>query len=552
MKTKSDARRAGLALLSALTLGACIPALPGGAARAAHTDAPASFNAPGAAGDPSASGASGGEAQQSSATVDWHAFFNDPQLVSLIETALSNNQELNITVQETLIANNEVMARRGEYLPSLTAAVGAGVDHVGRYTSQGQADEANGVPAHLPNFSLGLYASWEVDIWGRLRNNATAANYRYLATIEGRNFVVTRLVAEIATKYYELLALDRRLQVVRSNIQLQQSSLEAVRLQQQAARVTMLAVRRFEAQLQGFQAKQFEIQQRIVETENEINFLCGRYAQPIARSAADFLSIEPPAVRAGVPGQLLENRPDVRRAELELRAAELDVSAARARFYPALRLDAGVGVQSFDITRLVTTPDSILYNVFAGVMAPLLNRNGITAEYFSSNSRQMTAVLQYERAMLTAYLDVNTGLNRLRNITQAYALQREQVARLAEAVEISTLLFNSARADYLEVLTTRRDALEAQIDLIETKQRQLAAAITLYQAIGGGWRVPPANAPQARATQPAPTTQPAQQATTPTPPPPPPPPSATPSPATTPTEAQPTTSAQPPLRGAIR
>lgn len=549
MKTKSDARRAGLALLSALTLGACIPAFPGGAARAAHSEAPASFNAP---------GASGGESQVNSATVDWHAFFNDPQLVALIETALSNNQELNITVQETLIANNEVMARRGEYLPSLSAAVGAGVDHVGRYTSQGQADEANGVPAHLPNFSLGLYASWEVDIWGRLRNNATAANYRYLATIEGRNFVVTRLVAEIATKYYELLALDRRLQVVRSNIQLQQSSLEAVRLQQQAARVTMLAVRRFEAQLQGFQAKQFEIQQRIVETENEINFLCGRYAQPVARSTADFLSIEPPAVRTGVPGQLLENRPDVRRAELEMRAAELDVSAARARFYPALRLDAGIGVQSFDITRLVTTPDSILYNVFAGLMAPLLNRNGITAEYFSANSRQMTAVLQYERAMLTAYLDVNTGLNRLRNITQAYALQREQVARLAEAVEISTLLFNSARADYLEVLTTRRDALEAQIDLIETKERQLAASITLYQAIGGGWRVPPANSQPARATQPAPartaqTTQPAQTAQT-APPaaPPPPPPPTTPSPATTPTEAQPTTSAQPPLRGAIR
>lgn len=465
--------------LVALVAHGCVPAVPGGPPRAARTETPANF-------------AAGGEARaDSSATVDWRVFFNDLHLVSLIDTALTHNQELNITVQETLIANNEVMARRGEYLPTLSAGVGAGVDRVGRFTSQGQSDEANGVAPNLQRYSFGLFASWEADVWGRLRNNASAANYRFLATVEGRHFVVTRLVSEIATKYYELLALDRRLSIVRNSIALQRTALDAVRLQQQAARVTMLAVRRFEAQLQSFESKQYEISQRIAETENELNFLCGRYSQHVARSDADFLAIEPPAVRAGVPGQLLENHPDVRRAELELRAAELDVAAARARFYPALRLDAGIGYQSFDITRLLNTPDSIFFGIFAGVMAPLLNRNGITAEYFSANSRQMQAVLRYERSILAAYLEVNTALNRLRNVTQMYALQQQQVARLTEAVEISTLLFNSAHADYLEVLTTRRDALEAQLDLIETKLRQLGAAITLYRAIGGGWRVAP-------------------------------------------------------------
>lgn len=468
-----------LALAAVFASTACVPAFPGGAARAARTETPSTF-------------AAGGEdSRASSATVDWHAFFNDAHLVALIETALTNNQELNITIQETLIANNEVMARRGEYLPSLSAGVGAGVDRVGRFTSQGQADEANSVAPNLQSYQLGLFASWEVDVWGRLRNNASAANYRFLATIEGRNFVVTRLVAEIATKYYELLALDRRLAIVRGSIALQQSALEAVRLQQQAARVTMLAVRRFEAQLQGFQSKQFELEQRIAETENELNFLCGRFSQRVPRSTADFLSIEPPAVRTGVPGQLLENHPDVRRAELELRAAALDVDVARARFYPSLRLEAGIGYQSFDITRLLNTPDSIFYSLFAGVMAPLLNRSGITAEYFSANSRQMQAVLRYERSILSAYLDVNTALNRLRNVTRAYALRAQQVARLTEAVDISNLLFNSAHADYLEVLTTRRDSLEAQLDLVETKLQQLDAAVTLYRALGGGWRVPP-------------------------------------------------------------
>jgi multidrug efflux system outer membrane protein len=477
----TDRRSSVRALLTAALLLGCVPTLPGGAARAARTVMPTRFDAPGEG------------AATSSATVDWRTFFRDPHLVALITTALANNQELNLTVQETLIARNEVMARRGEYRPSLSVGVGAGLDRVGRYTSQGQADEANGVAEHLQNYSARLYASWEVDIWGRLRNNAIAANQRYLATVEGQRFVVTRLVAEIATKYYELLALDRRLAFVRSNVELQRQALDAVRVQQQAARVTMLAVRRFEAQLQGFQSRQFEIQQRIVEVENEINFLCGRFPQPVTRSQEDLLTLEPPTVQTGAPGQLLENRPDVRQAELALAAASLDVRAVRARFYPALRLDAGFGYQSFDVTRLLNTPDSLLYNLFAGVMAPLLNRSGITAEYFSANSREMQAVLRYERAILAAYLDVNTGLHRLRNITERYALQREQVARLSEGVEISTLLFNSARADYLEVLTTRRDFLEAQMDLIETKERQLAAAVTLYQALGGGWR--PASPP---------------------------------------------------------
>lgn len=469
-------RLPSLAVAGAALLAGCIPAFPGGAARAPRTRVPGTFGVPG---EP-----------VNSARVEWQVFFPDPLLVRLINAALRNNQELNIAVQEILVTNNEVMARRGEYMPSLAFAASAGLERVGRWTSQGQADEHNNIPQNLQSYSFGLYAQWEVDIWGRLRNAASAAQYRYLASIEGRNFMVTRLVAEIASSYYELLALDRRLEIVRNSIQLQQNALEVVRLQQQAGRVTMLAVRRFEAQLQGFQSTQFVIAQRIVEVENHLNFLLGRFPQHIERSTADFLAIVPPVVHLGVPGDLLENRPDVRRAQLEMRAAELDVTSARARFFPALRLDAGVGYQAFDILRLVNTPDSILYSIFANVMAPLLNRAGITAQYFSANSRQMQAVVNYERSILTAYLDVNTALNLLRNITQSYELRRQQVQSLAEAVEISTLLFNSARADYLEVLTTRRDSLEAQMDLIETKQRQLTAAVTLYQAVGGGWREP--------------------------------------------------------------
>jgi outer membrane protein, multidrug efflux system len=477
--------RMPIAVVVGLVCGGCIPTVPGGPPRAPHRTVPDTFGAPAEA--------------TSSARVDWRTLFPDPRLTALIDVALQNNQELNIAVQEILVLNNEVMARRGEYIPSLAFGAGAGLERAGRYTSQGQADERSGLPADLQRYSLGLYAQWEVDVFGRLRDAAGAAQLRLLASREGRSFMVTRLVAEIASGYYELLALDRRLEIVRNSIELQQSSLDAMRLQQQAARVTMLAVRRFEAQLYAFHSRQFEVTQRIVEVENHLNFLLGRFPQHIARDATGFVDLEPAVVHTGVPADLLENRPDVRRAELELAACALDVSSARARFYPALRLDASVGVQSYDLTRLVTTPDSILYGIFANVMAPLLNRAGITAQYFSANSRQMQAVVNYERAILTAYLEVNTAMNLLRNLTESFGLRRQQVQALTEAVDISMQLFSAARADYLEVLTTRRDSLEAQFDLVENKLRQMTAAVTLYQALGGGWRAPGADT--ARDTQ---------------------------------------------------
>ena len=464
-----------VASIALLVMG-CVPALPQGPARAPHTEVPDAFG--------------GALDTSNSALVDWHEFFQDPQLVALIEVALENNQELNIMVQEMLVTESEIMARRGEYLPRLGIGGGAGIERVGSHSSQGASDEHVGVRRDLQDYQVGLFASWEVDVWRRLRNLRDAAVHRYLASVEGRNFMITRLVAEIANLYYELLALDAQQEVIVNSIALQESALELVRFQLQSARVTMLAVTRFEAQLRGFQAVQFEIAQAIVERENRLNFLMGRFPQPIPRNSADFLTREPMAVYAGLPTELLENRPDVRQAELQLEAASLDVQSARARFYPALRLDGGVGLRSFNIRQLIS-PGSIVYGVFANILAPLFNRNDITAQYYASNARQMQAVLVYEQAILGAFVEVMTMLSRINNLHSMFELKEQQVARLTESVEISNSLFNSARADYLEVLTTRRDALEAQIELIEIRRLQLSASVEMYRALGGGWRPTP-------------------------------------------------------------
>ncbi len=475
------ARITARAALLVLLAGGCVPALPGGGAREPNLGVPDAYA--GSTSDP------GGEAPSEGATlVDWRAFFSDPNIVALVDEALAHNQELNIAVQDILIANNEVMSRRGDILPTLGFGASAGVEHVGEHTSQGESDRATGLPSTLQNYSVGLYASWEVDVWRRLRNLRDASINRYLASVEGRNFMVTRIVAEIASAYYELMALDRQLEVVRTTIELQQRSVEIAELQFQSARATAVAVSRFRAELRRYQAQEFEIRQQIVETENRLNFLVGRFPQPITRRSAEFLDLVPPDVHAGLPGELLENRPDIRQAALELEATRFDVRAARARYFPSLRLDAGAGYESVSARRLFSTPSSLLFGILGNVFAPILNRRAITAAYFTADATQQRAVINYERSILAGYLDVVNRMNLIDNRTQSLALRVEQVAQLDASIELSMQLFNAARADYLEVLTARRDALEAQLDLIETKQQQLSAAVGLYQALGGGWR----------------------------------------------------------------
>ena len=424
----------------------------------------------------------------SAAAVKWSEFFKDPRLTALVDEALKNNQELNITALEIDLAQNEAMARQGEFLPKFDVRAGVGLEKVGRYTSQGVGDEAGGVPEHLPDFRLGFFASWELDIWSKLRNATKAATARYLASIEGRNFTVTMLVDEIASSYYELLALDAQLEVLTENVKLQKQALEMVRAQKEAARVTELAVIRFEAEVLKNESRKSGILQQIVETENRLNFLVGRFPQHIERDADAFMALVPPSVQSGLPSQLLENRPDVKQAELELVASELDVQVARASFYPSFGIRAGLGLQSFDILKLITTPASIFYNAAADVMAPLFNRNVITANYFSANSRQQQAVFRYERAILKGYGEAALQLSAIENLEKTYELRSQSVAKLNDSIEISSVLFAYARADYSEVLLTRREALESQMELIETKKEQLNAVVHLYRALGGGWR----------------------------------------------------------------
>ncbi|MFV5697386.1 TolC family protein [Flavobacterium sp. ZT3R17] len=424
----------------------------------------------------------------------WRTYFKDQNLVNLIDSALKNNQELMITLQEIEIAKNDIRVKKGLLLPSVGLGAGAGVERVGKYTSQGAGDaSAEITPGHivpevLQDYKLAAYAHWEVDIWKKLRNSKKAAVSRYLSTVEGKNFVITNLIAEIADSYYELRALDSQLDIVRQNITLQSNALEIVKIQKEAARATELAVQKFQAEVMASKSMEFDILQNIKETENKINFLLGRYPQDIARDKSNFLSLVPSAVNSGIPSQLLSNRPDIKQAELELAAAKLDVKVARAEFYPSLDISAVVGLNAFKPSYLFTLPESVLYSLAGDIAGPLINRNAIKAEYSSANARQLQALYNYERTILNAYLEVSNQLSKISNIGKSYDLKSQQVAALNRSIDVSNDLFKSARVDYFEVLMTQRDALESNLELIETKKEQLNAVVHVYRDLGGGWK----------------------------------------------------------------
>ena len=427
------------------------------------------------------------------ADIDWREFFGDENLASLIDTALSNNQELNILLQEIIVSSNEVRARKGEYLPFVGVGVGVGLEKEGLYTRKGAVDDQLQIrpgqefPEPLGDFKLGAYASWELDIWKKLRNSKKAAVARYLGTIEGKNFLVTNLVAEIAESYFELLALDNSLANIQNYMAIQKKALQAAKQQKDAAKITQLAVNRFEAQWLNTQNLQYAVSQQIVETENHINFLIGRFPQAIERNALQFDSLHFEDVSAGLPAQLLANRPDIRKAEFELEATKLDVKVARANFFPSFGLKAGIGFQAFN-PKFIFSPESLLYNLAGDLMAPLINRKAIKAAYFTAKAQQVQAVIDYEQTILQAFIDVVNQLSKIDNYAQSYNTKAREVQLLTQSTNIANNLFNSARADYNEVLLTQEEALDSKMELIEIKKEQLSAKVNIYRALGGGWK----------------------------------------------------------------
>lgn len=428
---------------------------------------------------------------ENSALLGIDEFFDDPILTNLISQGLNGNQELKVLAEEIQIANNEILKRRGAYLPFVTLGLGAGLEKPSFFTPAGAVDDqltfrpGQNFPTPLPDFLGAVNLSWQIDIWRQLRNSRDAAGLRYLGTTEGRNYVVTRLVAEIAENYFGLMALDKRLDNLDRTIVLQEQSLEFAKAMKAGARGTELPVQRFQAEVRRNQSEKLVIKQEIIEVENRINFLVGRFPEPVER-ATEFFDLNLHALNLGVPAELLMNRPDVRQAERALEATGLDVKVARANFYPRLIITAGVGYEAFNPRFLFQSPESLIYNVAGNLVMPVINRNAIQAEYMTANAKQMQAVYTYQRTVLNAFTEVINRVSKVQNYSKSIELKKQQLESLEESVRAATNLFQNARVEYIDVLFAQRDLRDARTALIDTKREQLSAIVATYQALGGG------------------------------------------------------------------
>lgn len=427
--------------------------------------------------------------RDSSVTVSpaWRDFFQDSVLRSLIDTALQNNHDLKITLQELVIAKSAITAKQGALLPSISANVGAGISKVGRYTAEGAGNvgteltPGRKIPTVIPDLAPTLQMDWNVDLWGKLNSDKKSAVERYLASEAGQRAIKSQLVADVAENYYVLLALDYKLLVMQQYIALQKNAVRIARIQKEADADTQLAVEKFEAELAKAQADEYVLRQSIVETENNLNLLLGRLPQPIPRTKNDFSQLAMPSAAHALSTQLLLQRPDVVQAEHALEAAKWDVETARKEFLPSFNLSAAVGLNAFNPKYLVKLPESLVFSALGGLTAPLINKKAIQANFSQADALQIEALYNYDKALMTAYIETCTLQSKIANLKQLRQFKQKQDEALMRAVSAAQKLYLNNRATYLEVIDSERGQLDCKMELIDTKLQQLSTLIDMYR-----------------------------------------------------------------------
>jgi NodT family efflux transporter outer membrane factor (OMF) lipoprotein len=418
-------------------------------------------------------------------------FRHDPLLAALIDTVLANNPDLRIANERIRMAGAVAAQARGMMLPQVNAGVTPSLRKFGLYTMDGagnivtEMEKGKLIPIDLPDFMLGMQASWEADLWGKLRDRKAAALARFMASESARQLIRTALVADAASAYYELVAADQELRMLDQTIALQEEALSLVRVQKEASVVNQLAVQQFEAQLLDQQGLRIQVKQLIVDTEARINALAGRFNVPIPRDTAFFSNKALTPVKPGIPARMIEFRPDIRQVAYELTAARADLEAARKAFLPSLMITGSTALQAYRPGALLFFPESIAYSLISGFTGPIINRNQIAGEFTRADALRREAMFNYQSKVSQAFLEVQQELKRFDNLQTIFDLKRKESGILLDAVDVSRELFRYGRADYIEVLLARQNALRVNMELIESRRMQFLTAVKLYRALGG-------------------------------------------------------------------
>ena len=418
----------------------------------------------------------------SMADVAWNNIFTDPILQQHITTGLQNNLDIRIAMESIKAAEAAMKQGRANYFPTLNL----GADWSHQELSKNSQFGALGGSRSADQYQFAGNLSWEADIWGKIRSNERATNARFFQTIAVNQAVKTQLIANIASTYFQLLALDSQLALANATLVNRNAGVETIRALKDAGNVNEVGVKQTEAQKYATELIIADVETNIVLLENAMSVLLNQGPEKIERSTLDSQQFNQEIV-TGVPANLLRNRPDVVAAEYNFISNFEYTNVARSNFYPTFRITASGGFQSIDIKEWFSA-NSLFANVMSGLTQPLFNQRRIRTQYEIAQSDQERAYLEFEKSLLNAGREVSDALALYQSETLKLGIRQQQVDSLNLAANYSDELLTYGLVNYLEVLTVKDNALNTELTLIDNKFRQYNAIIELYKALGGGWQ----------------------------------------------------------------
>ena len=421
------------------------------------------------------------------ADIKWKEFFTGTDLAQLIELALAKNNDLQLAEKNITIANLQYRQSKWGSVPQLNAFAEAGSTRLSDNSLNGRnAAQALG-QRHIEDYSAGGALSWEADIWGKIRNRKKRALASYMQTAEAKKVLQTTIVSNVSKGYYDLLMLDAQLEIARQMLQLSDSTLVIVGLQYDAGQVTSLAMQQTEAQRLVAAKLIPQLEQNIQIHENALSVLTGTFPDAKQRNNTLASLVVKDNLAVGIPAQLLSRRPDVKSAELALRAANANVGVAKASLYPSLNITAAGGVNSFEASNWFNLPASLFGSIAGGLTAPLLNGKRLRTNYEIAKVQRDQAAIQFRQTVLVAVAEVSDALARIDKQSAQYTIAVQRVETLQKAISNANMLFKNGMATYLEVIVAQGNLLEAELELAAIKKDRLSSNVALYRALGGGW-----------------------------------------------------------------
>lgn len=416
------------------------------------------------------------------ASVSYKDLFTDPYLKAYIEKGLENNLDIRIALQNIEAAEAYVKQGKAGYLPTINGAATA--TRTAKTSRNGQFGSIFSQPYN--QFEATGTLSWEADIWGKIRSTKRASDASYLQTVAAHKAVKTSLVAQIATTYYQLLALDKQIAVTEETIENRMRSLETITALKEAGQANQVGVDQTAAQLYSAQSQLLDLKNTLFKTETALSILLGEQPQTYDRGSLDDQELADD-MQLGVPTLLLRNRPDVMQAEYGLVNSFELTNVARSNFYPSITLSAQGGFQSLEVDNWFDS-SSIFANLIGGLTQPIFNGRKVRTAYEVAKAQQEQALLTFKKTLLTAGKEVSDALNEYNTAVEKEAYVTKQVVALKRAETNSEELLNSGYLTYLDLLTARENSLNAELNLVDNKLSQLSATVELYRSLGGGWQ----------------------------------------------------------------